>query len=167
VSSWTKDLKKSNQAFMSLVWPAIKTMCGGGEIKPVEMMDELLATDLDILCGIDIWQTIKGDGCRGIASRVQFGPKNWGTFTIRKERDSGAVTEYEKRKTAIYSNGRFIYPYLTCQSYIDGEKLLGGGLTTTKSIFDAIESGLTYQNRTSNSSFFVVAFKDCIGCKIF
>jgi len=167
--SWMKDLKKSNTAFLKIIWPKIKYLCGGGDIQPVEIIsDNQIARDLDILCGIDIWQTVEGRGCRGIASRVQFGDKSWGTFTIRKSRDSGARTEYEKRVEAI-KDGRFIYPYLMCHAYIDtpGENLLEVGLARTIDVFDAIEKELVVVKTTTNASFLAVNFEDVKDVKIF
>jgi len=159
------DLTRSNAAFLSLVWPVIAEKCGGGSIKPVELMDDEISKDLDVLCGIDIWQTVSGSGCRGIASRVQFGDKNWRTFTIRKSRDSGARTEYEKRREAILSGGKYIFPYLTCQAYVSNcGNLIGCGLAKTASIINAIEEGRAYVNRTDNASFFVLRFCDIDYC---
>ena len=163
MNDWQRDLSKSNAAFLSAVWPVIKGKCGGGTIKPVEILPDDISRDLDRLCGIDIWQTIDGEGCRGIASRVQFGSKNWRTFTVRKCRDSGAKTEFEKRKDAIESGGRMIYPYLTCHAYLtDSLVVLGGGLALTKSVFDAITDH-TKIRRTDNASFYAVDFDDVEG----
>lgn len=158
MANWVSDLSKSNHAFLTTVWPCISTKCGGGEIKPVEVLsDNKLAKDLDVLCGIDIWQTVGGEGCRGIASRVQFGDKDWGTFTVRSRRFSGAKTEYQKRLHAIQSGGRFIYPYITCHAYVTNfGELLNAYVATTKSIFEAIESGNYEVRQTTNAEFFAV-----------
>lgn len=161
---WRERLNNSNRAFLALVWPVIKEWCGGGEIRPVEIMTDPISRDLDILCGIDVWQTISDRGCRGIASRIQFGPRCWRTFTIRKDRDTGARTEYEKRIEAIRSRGALIYPYLTCQAYINkaGGLLLGGAIARTEDIFRAITLH-TLTRRTTDASFYVVRFEDVVG----
>lgn len=122
---WKTDLTVSSRLFLDVVWPVIKRKCGGGEIRPVELIqDQAVAKQLDILAGIDLWQTVTAAGVRGIASRVQFGEgaldKKHGcpydTFTIRMERESGVTTEFDKRTEAIRS-GRWMYPYLTVQAY--------------------------------------------------
>jgi hypothetical protein len=165
LSEWKKDLSKSNRAFLSLVWPVIQRKCGGGEIKPVEVLaDNDLALDLDRNCGIDIWQSVDGVGARGIASRVQFTEKNWQTFTVRKSRASGARTEYAKRLSAIESGGRFIYPYLTSQAFVDATQLVGVGVARTVDIFDAIKRGKAYINQTDNADFFCVRWADVFEC---
>jgi len=161
-----RDLNRSNKAFLGVVWPVIKYKCGGGEIIPVEALDDIeIADQLDMLCGIDIWQTIGGDGARGIASRVQFGTKNWETFTVRYRRDSGAKTEYVKRLEAI-ETGRFIYPYLTSQAYVtgDGRSLIGFGVARTVDIFDTIKQGNFIKRRSDNAEFLAVNFDDVCDC---
>lgn len=168
--SWIDKLENSNRAFVNLVWPVIKKSCGDGDIKPVEIIkDNDIAKDLDVLCGIDIWQTIQDKGSRGIASRVQFGDKNWKTFTIRKKRLSGYKTEYQKRLEAI--NGSFIYPYLTCQAYVskDETKLFGCAVAKTTNIYKAIEDGkfIHRVNPEDLTGFIAVRFDDVIGAKIF
>lgn len=169
---------------MDYVWPVIKGKCGGGQIKPVEILeDNEIARELDVLCGIDVWQTVDGEGARGIASRVQPSSKNWATFTVRRTRFSGAKTEYEKRLEAIKSGGRFIYPYLTCQAYIDGEELIGVGLAKTAELYTVIEREVergnvlharqkkaghcVWINETHNADFFCVRFDAVSGCWVY
>jgi len=169
---WQDKLNDSNKAFINLVWPVIKNICGGGEIKPVEIIsDNDIAKDLDVLCGIDIWQKISDKGVRGIASRVQFTNKQWNTFTVRKYRKSGYKTEYQKRLEAINSNGKYIYPYLTCQAYVslDQSHLLSCGVARTKDIFHEVESG-NYINRINpddETGFIAINFMDVKDVKIF
>lgn len=178
MSDWQRDLTKSSQLFLAHVWPAIKAKCGGGQIKPVEILqDNEIARELDVLCGIDVWQTVDGEGARGIASRVQPTSRNWGTFTVRRRRFSGAKTEYEKRLEAIKSGGRFIYPFLTCQAYVDGDSLLGVGLAKTVNLYETIERELAdgrvsrdrggravWINETNNADFFCVRFDAVPDC---
>lgn len=136
------DLNDSSRAFLAVVWPKIKTACGDGDIRPVEVLDDIeIAKQLDTLAGIDVWQTKEGIGVRGIASRVQFGDKAWNTFTIRLARQSGIATEYEKRLDAI-KTGRFIYPYLTVQAYVtarDNPALLSCAVCKTEDLYRFIE----------------------------
>lgn len=163
-----RDLKRSSEAFINIVWPVVSGCCGGGEILPVELMNNSLAFHMDVISGIDFFQ-IMPDGCRGIASRVQHSSKNdvnWRTFTIRESRiGSTGETEYEKRKRAIDSHGRFMMPYLTIQSYIakDGS-LLGCGVARTVDIFRAIEDGKFERGKYDNATFFAVKYKDIDGC---
>lgn len=169
---WQNKLNDSNKAFINLVWPVIKNVCDGGEIKPVEIIrDNDIAKDLDVLCGIDIWQKISDKGVRGIASRVQFTNKPWNTFTVRKYRKSGHKTEYHKRLEAINSNGKYIYPYLTCQAYVSLDKLhlLSCGVARTKDIFDVVEAE-KYINRINSedsTGFIAINFSDVKDVKIF
>lgn len=116
---------------------------------------------LDTLAGIDLWWVNEQHGMRGIASRIQPG-RNWRTFTIRKERDSGTKTEYEKRKHAI--DNEFLYPAITYQAYV-GEHGVSIGIVHTKSLIDSIERGICYEQKTGaaqrgQATFFVVAWDD-------
>lgn len=93
------------------------------DLLPCEGEGYELAQHLDISCGIDyILVTKGGDLSRGVGCRIQEDKnfnRRYETFTIRGERDSGAKTEFEKRKLAIASGG--LYPYLTMHAYIDEE----------------------------------------------
>jgi len=55
--------------------------------------------------------------------------------------------------------------YLTCQSYFDGDKLLGGGIARTVDIFNAIN--LNNKKRTTNATFLIIRFKDIKNIKLF
>lgn len=160
-AEWKKDLCWSNKAFVDLVWPIISKDCGGGDIKPVEIIkDNTLATDLDLLCGIDVWQTISGRGCVGIASRVQV-DCGWHTFTVRNDRKySKRKTEYQKRKEAIASCGQFIYPFLSCHAYVNKEKnkVVRIGLCKTVDLINAIDRGDWFQQTTGTENFYCVYF---------
>lgn len=92
------------------------------DLIPCEGSDSELAKRLDMTCGID-YVLVSGDGSllKGVGCRFQEDrwAQKYNTFTIRKERDSGARTEFEKRKHAIKKGG--LYPYLTMHGYIDTE----------------------------------------------
>ena len=91
------DLNDSAFEFHRVVWPAIRDLCGGGELIPVESVTETgFARQLDVAAGIDAWQLHTSEGLRGLASRVQWvSGSAWNTFTIRRQRDSGTATEYD------------------------------------------------------------------------
>jgi hypothetical protein len=87
---------------------------------------------------------------RGIALRIQTikSPyKPYNTFTVRNKRQSGAKTEYEKRKYAIESG--YLYPYLTVQAYVNEQgKLISFAVSKTVDIMDMIGRGLFKSNHT-------------------
>lgn len=142
MSDFKSDLKDSAAAFLRVVWPAMKNMVGGGKIIPIESVtDDSMTEMLDRYSGIDAWHLSDGQQMRGVASRVQWG-NAWNTFTVRYTRDSGAKTEYEKRKFDIESNAGWLYPHLTVQAFIGGKKgdngeLLSVAVIKTKSLVDA------------------------------
>lgn len=139
------DLGDSAYDFMRLVYPKmVECKFISGSIVPIESVTSTGVTkDLDTLAGIDAWHINRTRGMQGIASRIQWGDKIWGSFTIRKHRTSGAETEYAKRKRAIDTDD-WLYPVLTVQAYITSRRigeLLAVGVAKTKDVFRAIDDG--------------------------
>ncbi len=130
------EIAKSGDAFVNIVWPQIKHQCGGGKILQVEGVKENIAGVLDRSCGIDFLQ-ITQDGARGIASRVQYGPTNYETFTIRTKLRTKADTEFTKRWRCIESNS-YLAPYLTTQAYINSGTLMGAAVIITEQLYNFI-----------------------------
>lgn len=119
-----------------------------GEFEIVEgVTKSRMAQNLDQLSGIDLWFLDPNQGIRGVANRIQFQEKNWRTFTVRKSRESGAKTEYEKRKHAIENN--WLYPDITLQGYINKKnEVLGFAIAKTKDIIYMIDNGFCRENKT-------------------
>lgn len=156
--------------------PIIKKLMNGGEIKAVEGRDDEICMMLDQNCGTDYFQMYgkgeKLDGVVwGVGSRFQsvwHGSKAFDTFTIRLSRESGADTEFKKRKLAIERNG--VYPWLTMHGYYDEEtgEILSLAIARTKDIWECIEKGhcitrKTGQGQIGQATFYVVGwdkFKD-------
>lgn len=161
--SWKKDLNKSSNIFLKIIWPKIIYIIGGGKVIPVETVtEENFKKLLDQKAGIDNWQVI-GTCIRGIASRIQYNV-NYKTFTIRHTRiGSDVETEYQKRMRAIYGEGGFLYPHYTVQAYIKEpeNKILSIGIIHTRSLFDYIQryqDEIIYRHVSNNgAAIFMVA----------
>lgn len=158
-----QDMRKSME-FVDKARPIIAGLMNGGYILPVEGDDNEVCRMLDMTCGTDYFQVYQKSGLvYGIASRFQYG-KNWASFTVRKARQSGAATEYEKRKKAIERGG--IYPYLTMQAYIDENSGEVNGLATVKTtdLMRFVDDGLACEQHTRQDKIgqaaFYVAFWD-------
>jgi hypothetical protein len=151
-------MKWSAKVFCEQVWPLIQPCLDGGELMKMEGRPDIkLANELDMKAGIDGWH-IHGAGMRGIASRVQETSKPWNTFTVRMARDSGATTEFEKRREALDSLDRgWIYPAITVQAYVLTKEgpILSCGIGRTKDIIEFINIGLHSLKRTTNAQFAV------------
>ena len=151
------DALKKSIDYQQHIKPALEKVFMGYLITVEgDTLDET-AKLLDTLSGIDLWMVDESRGMRGIASRIQY-DKNWRTFTVRAERDSGAKTEYEKRKYAIDND--YLYPIVTYQAYIDGG-LASVGVAYTKDIIDYIDKGLAHVKHTrgdqrGQASFYVI-----------
>jgi len=177
LDDWEMDLSWSAEVFSELVWPILEAELPGRMIHVEAIARDAYARkfmkDLDTLAGIDAWHIVDNVGIRGIASRVQECPypyRPYNTFTIRKNRDSGTKTEYEKRKQAIDSNNGWIFPHLTVQSYVSAKRngeLRSFGVAKTADIINLIDqynddgqsSPFVYTKRTTNAEFYVVDWR--------
>lgn len=142
------SLKRSSRQFKDVFqYDILNVLKGRFEIVEGITM-EAMAKTLDTLGGIDAWHIHEQNGIRGVALRVQTGPTNWHTFTIRNKRDSGAKTEYEKRKYAIEHH--YLYPYLTIQAYFNqvDETPLAYAIARTQDIIEFIDRGLAIKRHT-------------------
>lgn len=111
-----QDIRNSRNAFVNLVWPAIRDKWfDGAELEPVEGEADSLKYSMDTKAGIDYWSV--GDGLVSIASRVQNRAIDYGTFTVRADRNNGTDTELQKR-TRENSNDE-LSPTWMVQAYID------------------------------------------------
>lgn len=149
--------------------PIIRRLLNGGEIHPVEGDDNKICQILDQTCGMDYLQVYKDRNLTwGIASRIQtYNPasKPFNSFTVRKARESGAATEYEKRRDAIARGG--IYPYLTMQAYVneDTGEIDSLAIARTVDIMDFVDSGKASERHTKadkigQAAFFVAYWDD-------
>lgn len=158
----TKDMRRSMllvEKYKNVILDALRAE----KITCVEGDDNDVLKMLDLTCGIDYYHVYSDGLVRGIASRwqtIRKGQPIWNTFTIRKERESGADTEYKKRKHAIEKGGE--YPYLTMQGYVDeSDELLSVGFARTADIIECIDKNLASTQHTGYSqhgqaSFYVI-----------
>lgn len=136
-----RDLSDSAYDFKRVVWPAIEGLMQYGRLEPVEAATARdMAQALDVLAGIDAWQMLDAKGVmRGIASRIQWGPESWNTFTIRLDRNNGSKTEYAKRLTAWEEpDAGWLLPHITVQAYLTeprrGGRLIRAGIVRTRDL---------------------------------
>lgn len=139
----------------------------GDRLMSVEGSDDEVCRMLDLTCGTDYFQVYNDRGLVwGIASRMQeVDSRPFNTFTVRKARESGAKTEYEKRKDAIKRGG--VYPFLTMQGYVDKqtENLLSLAIAKTTDIMEFVENGWAITRHTGaeqkgQAFFYVVSWDD-------
>lgn len=153
-------LKKSSVNFKNYLEDIALQVLGGGEFEIVEgVTKDKMSRLLDTLAGIDLWHINTKHGIRGVANRVQYST-NYKTFTIRKSRESGARTEYEKRAFAI--EHELLYPVLTLQGYLEKSgEVLGFAIAKTVDIINMIKDGnctirKTGSDQIGQASFYVV-----------
>jgi hypothetical protein len=148
------ELETSAHNFRALVWPVVRDWLGGGELIPVESVaGRDFTRQIDMLAGIDAWHVKPETGIRGLASRIQYGPRAYASFTIRERRRDGQPpgrrglrTELEKRVHALsYPEEGWLCPAYTIQAYIstrqDGQ-LLHICMARTRDLLDCYWHGI-------------------------
>lgn len=139
----------------------------GGKFEVFPKLDGLPAYRyLDQIAGYDglqIWRSVM----RGFALRVQW-ERNYRTFTIREDRPSKAITEYDKRMMAVeHSDDGYMFPHWTIQAYMDlpGGSIFSIGLAKTRELYPWIKQielngHKFYRNRPHNAeeTFFSVSW---------
>lgn len=134
-----RAITESSADFLRLVWPAIGRPFG--QVIPVETVtDNDFARQLDQRAGIDVWLVGNDGHMRGLASRVQWQPKSWDTFTVRVRARYGGATEYHKRSAEITARN-VITPYYFTQGYVsrDRTELLGAAIARTADVIAAVD----------------------------
>lgn len=167
-----EDFKDSVFDFLRVVKPTLlEQQIIKGEIISIEEMIRPeyrnLLTQFDQLAGIDIFVVASNEGITTMSSRIQWHDTSYDTFTIRKSRNTGAQTEYNKRLKAIQS-GKWLYPYYAIQAYLTKPKRKGSlialAVTHTKDIIDMIQQGNYEEGFTPNdrNTFCIVKWQDMI-----
>ena len=172
-SDFRSTLSLSTRQYEEYIKPVWPMMIRGYGIPVEGKTDDDLANKLDQLAGIDIFN-VDGDVTYGVASRIQTG-RAWNTFTVRKRRDSGAKTEYEKRLKAINSNG-ILFPRITYQAYVSadtGGRLLSMAVCLTKELITLCKNGYAKTRHTGSgqvggAEFFYIDWPRMtqLGCKM-
>jgi len=115
---------------------------------------------LDMEAGVDAILDHPKYGLFGIGICIQYG-LNYRTFTIRKQRESQAKTEYTKHVDALLEDS--ITTKFNIHAYIDEKTgtLHSAAIALTRDIYDCIEKGLCDVRMTGNgqigrATFYVV-----------
>ncbi len=141
------DMERSSSYVEAQVKPVIEELLPNWHMMKVEGEDNEVCQLLDMSCGIDyLLHSEQSSLVVGVSSRVQYG-KNYRTFTVRKDRASGVLTEHQKRTQAISRGG--LYPLYSVQSYIgDNGELAGLGIVRTADLSEFIGRGLAREKTT-------------------
>jgi hypothetical protein len=150
--------RQSHNDFMRLLRQPLEKLLEGN-IVSTEGNGEI-GQLLDTRGGIDAILDHPKFGLFGIGIRIQYG-HNYRTFTIRKQRETQAKTEYGKYTDALVENA--IIPKLTIHAYIDEKTgmLLSAAIALTRDIYDCIHRGhcdvrVTGNDQIGRAAFYVV-----------
>jgi len=107
--------------FQRAVLPVLRWWLPGDFISIEDAPSHPAVKVVDVVAGIDGWYiTEAGTRLQGIASRVQYGPEPYESFTIRARRPSGAATELEKRVAALRDRDEHaVVPHYTVQAWVE------------------------------------------------
>lgn len=160
------SMNQSTKDFQKHVLPILKKVFDDCDFISTENTDNEIATLLDTHAGIDVLRVNRrNQSIKGIASRIQRAFDCWGTFTVRCERDNGALTEFKKREKAMKECG--LFPSLTLQAYIapSNEKILGMAIIPTVELWQYIEKEKpqikhTHSDQYGQASFLVADWRD-------
>lgn len=154
---------ENRKYFHELIARPLGKVLGGRRFELIEGVDHDLARQLDRTAGIDALLHHPA-GLFGLALRIQY-DAFYETFTIRRQRESGARTEYEKRRDAFQWGA--LAPALTVQAYVNrkANKLIGGAVARTEDLLACIRHGkyrllATGSDQVGQASFFVVPWFD-------
>lgn len=168
--TWLNDLKKSSYVAKQALPIIREALCDCGlSILQVEGKDEEICKILDTTCGIDYFILKSDKQMFGVAWRCQWVEpgREYNSFTIRKSRDSGTQTEYEKRKLAIENDS--IYPQYVVQAFanINTNEIISLAITTTKDELAFLDNPVTYKeerhtrsDKIGQASFYVLYWVD-------
>ena len=159
-----KDMNESRNYVMEKIKPIVEKILPGWNLIQVEGNTNEVCKFLDISCGIDYLLRNDNNGFTyGVASRVQYGV-NYRTVTVRKERESGVLTEFQKRNQAISIGA--IYPQYSMQAYIVDENVSGLAIVKTIDLMNFIEKGFAETRRTNMDKIGQAEFYTCEWDKI-
>jgi hypothetical protein len=150
--------QQSQNDFMRLLHKPLEKLLEGN-IVSTEWNGEI-GQLLDTRGGIDAILDHPKYGLLGIGIRIQYG-QEYRTFTIRKQRETQAKTEFEKYTDALVESA--MIPKFSIHAYIDEKTgmLLSAAIAQTRDIYDCICRGQCDVQATGNdqigrATFYVV-----------
>jgi hypothetical protein len=169
------SLRQSGADFEALVKPLLLSVMPG-KIFKVEGESHPALDAMDRFGGIDYLYLSPFGDLKGVASRIQSPEKDYRTFTVRCQRESGARTELAKRSADVQHPG--IFPALTLQAYVRDlttpvrkRILLRFAVARTSDLLKVVKDGgyrtqFTGQAQDGQASFYVVGWDAMVdaGC---
>lgn len=154
------DLERSARLFRAQVAPRILPWLGGGHIVAVEGNACEACAPLDTRAAIDYLHVDPERGVRGLATRAQWrhGDEEtwpWNSFTLRLQRDSGALTEVAK----LSRQEGWLMPALHVQAYFTADELDSVAIVPTVALMEYVAAHSSTR-RTENAEFAVAFWKD-------
>jgi len=147
--------RQSQSDFIRLLQKPLEQLLEG-KIVSTEC-EETVARLLDIRAGIDAILDHPKYGLFGIGIRIQYG-RDYRTFTIRKQRETQAKTEYAKHVNALAEDA--MTTKFNIHAYLDEKSgaLHSAAIALTCDIYDCIDRSLCDVRATGNDQIGRAAF---------
>lgn len=171
--AWVKDMYKTSESFepgLKILQQMLRKLF---LLVPLERKGTTECATLDRVYGFDYWGYMTDGTQFGFSWRDQpvvkgsNTQKRWDTFTVRKTRETGAKTEFEKRKWAIENEEP--YPHYWVHSYHDKDtnEILSLALSTTEDVIDYVDvynppTKWTHDDKDGLAEFYIVPWKEMI-----
>ena len=154
-SNFQTAARQSQSDFIRLLQKPLEQLLEGNIVSTE--CEETVARLLDIRAGIDAILDHPKFGLHGMGIRIQYG-RNYRTFTIRKQRETQAKTEYAKYADAMLEDA--MKTKLSIHAYIDEKSgaLHGAAIALTRDIYGCIDRGLSDVRVTGNDQIGRAAF---------
>lgn len=156
-NSFVRDKQFTIENFAKFVSPILKRVFETDKVVDSESLSDNLSRCLDKEFCVDGY--FERDGAfEFFSSRIQNG--DYRTFTIRKNRDSGKIAEYE-RLCRQFREGR-IYPRWAIQAYVSGDSATVA-IVETRHLLNFIrekKAGIkrTREDKHGQAEFFIIAW---------
>ena len=170
---WVQDMYKAKDTFQPAYSILRRMLDKNLFLIPLEGVKTTECATLDRKYGFDLWG-FTGDHLQfGFAWRDQKVKKNqkpFNAFSVRASRETGAETEYAKRKHAIENQEPYPHYWVHIFHDEDTNEILSMAVTTTKDLIDYIDTYKpelrhTGADQTGQASFYPVFWSDMMAKK--
>ena len=165
MGKFENDAAKSLRLFQKFSVHTMKKCFVGAQVVPIEGREDDATKLLDRLAGID-GLVVNGDGTIDFySSRVQVG-RNYESFSLRRSRANGTITEFKKLQHARLTGGAM--PQFMIQAFVDSdEKSATVAIAPMLDILDYAEHNPEIRTTTTGETFFVIPWAAIDSAKIY
>lgn len=160
----TSDERKARRHFEKFVRPTLSRYFETDNIFSLESRRNEFENALDRFCGVD--GIIFTGEAIPFACRIQS-DGFYESFSIRRSRPSGAMTEFEKLRCSIADKSA-VKPLFSIQAFVhERNKAAIVAIAPTAKIIAAIEENPKWRGTKTGETFFYTPWRDVPNCEVF